>query len=499
MTRVDRQTLPRALWFFLWGAMLLLSSVQVLRCKPAFTGVIDLYLGLLLAAVAGAQLCGRLVFLCNEEVSLSRVLLIAFCAGQLLQFVRPPSPLRGVDFSAYYIAGRVAAEKPRESLYQLPLLADGRMNFNVQVPEASPWHAAASRYHVPFAAPYIYPPLLAVLMKPMAYLSFRSGYLTWTVLTILLVLAAVVLSLRISAVRLNSRVALILGVGLFSYYPLTNNLFFGQVGGLNLFLLVAGVWFLLNRRTWLSALCFAMATAIKLTPILVVPVLIFHRRWRWLFAYSTCLAALIAFSVWQGGWSAYRQFWIEVLPHISNGAPIIENLSVVAFVQEVFLGYAPVAKSPPGTIPYDAGVVSRAVAGAIYLLTLVRFCRRPREQDLVRDLVLMMLLSLVISPVTWTNHFTIAVLPCLYLWNRMPARAAFVLPLWFVLVASDFVEVAHCLVTNHLAQLVLAGLIPGLTLVVIHMALAPRDELLLTAERLEQNGMSQTLTEALSV
>ena len=437
--------------------------------------------------MAGLQILRGVKFLRQQEVALSVVLLVIFCMAQLTQFARttvPPSPNLGFDFSAYYLAAKLVSESPSQSLYQLPLLADGRMNLNVAAPMSSAWHAAVIRYHVPSSAPFIYPPFFAVLMKPFAHLSFASAYLAWNRFTTLLVVWAVVISLSLGGVRIHGKLALILGVGLFSYFPLLISLITGQIGGLILFLLAAGVWLLSRNRIWLSALCFAAATLIKLTPALAIPVLIFHRRWKWLIAYVAWMTALLIFSVWQAGWSVHQQFWHEVMPRISCGAPVCQNFSLMAYVQELFLGHVPVPQSPPSTIPPYACAVSRYVAFAVYCLMLVRFYLRRRDGLLTRDLVVMVLLGIAVSPISWWHHYTIALLPFIYLWCTMRDGGNRTLLALFVAVGSSVVSFAGIALENHFAQLVLAAIIPCLTISLAYLSLA-------SGQRLSSGSYSQ--------
>lgn len=476
-----------ALWFILWTAMLVVSAGNALARTPIFSGNTGFAFSVLLAAIAGIQLILGVKFLGRREVVLSAVLLIVFCAAQLVQracMMGPPFPSRGVDFSAYYIAGKLVSERPSQSLYQLPYLADGRMDLNAEDPESSVWHADAVRYHVPFSAPFIYPPFFAVLMKPFAHLSFASSYAAWNMVTTLLAAGAVLLSLSLGGVKINGRLALILGVGLFSYFPLLIGLICGQIGGLILFLIAAGVWLLSRERIWTSALCFAAATLIKLTPALMVPALIFHRQWKWLMAYGAWMIALLIFSVWQAGWSMHQQFWHEVMPSISCGAPICQNSSMMAYVQELFLGLVPVSHSPL-TLPPYACAVSRLVAFAVYCLMLMRCYLRRREGLLARDIVVMALLGIVVSPISWWHHYTLGLLPFLYLWCKMPARGNRLLLALFVAVATNVVGFTGLSVENHVAQLMLAAIIPGLTIALAYRSLAPGQEALTGGTRIE--------------
>jgi hypothetical protein len=382
----------------------------------------------------------------------------------------PASVSRGIDFSAYYIAGKLVAERPVPSLYVLPLLPDGRLNLNTEVEKTSPWYAAAARYDVPYASPFIYPPLFAVLMKPLAHLSFWNAYLLWSVLTVLLAVAAVALSLQVADVAINGGLALMVGVGLFSYFPLWDNLFFGQAGGLILFLFAAGVLLLKKRETWGSTLCLALATWIKLTPALVVPVLVLHRRWKWLAVYAGWMVALLGFSVWQAGWFAHMQFVREALPSMSCGAPVVTNTTMVAWVQELFLGRVPGAKEAPAFMPAYACSISRVMALLVYCGILVRCFLRRKDGDVVRDVVVIALLSIAISPISWWHHYMLALLPFVYLWNTLGRRR--MLAALAIVVGTNIVGLVALVVTNHAAQLALSAVVPGLVIAVAYGALA---------------------------
>ncbi len=410
-----------------------------------------------------------------------------FCVAQVVGFARAsagPQVKRGVDFSAYYLAGKVLDESPGESIYDLPLYADGRLNLNVEDPAGSRWYADAERFGVPFAAPYIYPPFFAVMMKPLARLPFRTAYLVWTVGTTLAVVGAVLLTLSLAGVRVGAQLAVMLGVGVFSYYPLWDNLFFGQISGVILFLFAAGLWLLVRQRALGSALCFAVATMIKLTPVLVVPVLVIHRRWRWLAAYAVWCAALLGLSVWQTGWGLHAEFLHKALPSMSCGAPVCQNTSVVAFVQEMFLGRVPLSAHPTEVIPAGACAVSRWVALGIYLLILGRVWACRRDGLVVRDVVVIAMLGIAVSPISWWHHSVLDLLPFIYLWGtgvRSRALTALVL-----VVSTNVVGFVALGVGNPAVQLVFAAIVPGLTIAAAWMMLGRGPGA--TAEDFEADG-----------
>lgn len=457
-------------WYVTWSAMASISVIHAL--SHFFSGRFGLVVSLLLVTVASVQRTREQLYLSKRERALIPFVLIIFGFAQVIQSLSNPLANRGRDFGAYYVAAKLMAEIPPQSPYRIPLYSDGRMQFIVPVAPDSSWHAAESHYQVAASMPFIYPPLLAVMLKPLSRLSFETGYQVWKALSACLVLAGVALALNLGGVDLTRRLALILGVGLFSYSPLTYDILLGQTGTIILFLLSISIWLMARGRTTLSAFSFALATLIKLTPVLAIPVLVLHRRWRWLASYALSIAALLAYSVWQSNWQLQHQFWQNVLPSIGCGASVCVNYSTVAFVQELFLGMVPDTMQNPILLPPHACTLSRLVALAVYLWMLIRLYRKKIDADPVRDLVVMVLVGLAVSPISWWHHFTLALLPFLYLWGRDAGQERHLLILITLAVGTNVVSLLIFVTDHHGLQLILASIVPLLTIAVAHRAFA---------------------------
>ncbi|GAC1307478.1 MAG: hypothetical protein NVSMB27_45480 [Ktedonobacteraceae bacterium] len=457
-------------WYVSWGTMACISVLNTLAHLPVVSGPVGSVASFLLIALSIVQIRREQPFLSKLELSLIPIALVLFAFAQVTQSLRKPSSNRGHDFGAYYVAGKLMAESPAESPYRIPLYSDGRMQFIAPVDPGSSWHAAETHYHVASSMPFIYPPLLAVMLKPLSRLSFEAGYQLWKALSVSLLLAGVALALSLGGIHVTRRLSLVLGVALFSYSPFTYDVLLGQTGTLLLFLLSASVWLMARGRTALSAFSFAFATLIKLTPVLAIPVLVLHRRWRWLACYVVWISGLLAYSVWQSSWQIHRQFWQEVLPSIGCGASVCVNYSAVAFVQELFLGTVPDTMEKAILLPPHACNVSRLVALAIYGWMLVRLYRRRSDANPVRDVIVMLLLGLAISPISWWHHFTVALLPFIYLIGRNSRRQKGLLTLLILAVGTNVISLVLFLTNQHAIQLVLASIVPILTIALSYRA-----------------------------
>lgn len=451
--------------------MACIAFVNTVARVGVLSGGRGLILSAALIALTVLQITRGYSFLSEREKTLVPIALVLFGFAQTTQTLRNPGPSRAIDFAAYYVAGKLMAETPARSPYLIPFYADGRMQFIVPALPESAWQAAASEFHVTTSMPFIYPPLVAVMLRPLSHLSFEAGYLVWKGLSVILLLAGIGFALSVSGIALTRTMVVVIAVGVFSYSPVSYDILLGQTGAVLLFLVSGSVWLMVRGRTAVSALGFGLATLIKLTPVMAVPVLVMHRRWKWLGWYAVWLAVLMGYSVWQGGWGIQQQFWREVLPSISCGASVCQNNSGVAWVQELFLGRVPETMDKPILLPAMACAVSRLVAFGIFCLALVRLYKRRIDREPVRDIVAMVLVSLAVSPISWWHHYTVALLPFFYLWGRSRDGQNGLLALITLAVGTNLVVLALWLTGQHALQLMLAGVVPLLTIAVALRAL----------------------------
>ncbi|HKP11644.1 MAG TPA: glycosyltransferase family 87 protein, partial [Blastocatellia bacterium] len=174
--------------------------------------------------------------------------------------------------------------------------------------------------------PYLYPPVLAELMMPMALLPLPAAAYVWFLVS----LAAAVAAARMSAALTDleragdpkaarapashsvvgqagrfaawandltnrrSFIALLVGVILLRF--ILDNFKLGQVNVIIAMLAAAHVYcYVTNRRRW-SVAAIALAVAIKLTPALLIAYHLARRRWRYAIICAACSGALMAAS-----------------------------------------------------------------------------------------------------------------------------------------------------------------------------------------------------------
>jgi alpha-1,2-mannosyltransferase len=327
-----------------------------------------------------------------------------------------------IDFPVFYMGGKVALQGGATPLYNPP--ADRSRGYTILYEfagDATPWAQMARANGFPRSLRYINPPFSAVLMAPLALMPWRWAYLIWQCFIVILAAATIFLALRLlpSALKLET-LALIFMAACF-FFPFRLNLVCGQVNVSILFLWTLGVYLLQRQRPVASALCFALGTVLKVSPVVAVPFLALRRQWRWLGAYVAGVAAFTGISIWRLGWQTHVTWLTAIYPCISSGVGNTSNRSFAGLVNALCgppyintltnIAEWPV---PPGLALFEKACSATMVVGFIF------WCWRKRRdaRGLVDELILLPLVYLLAAPFSWVHHFALAILPLTYLWAK---------------------------------------------------------------------------------
>jgi hypothetical protein len=207
---------------------------------------------------------------------LTRTLVISLYHGA----TAPDSGVAGIDFSVYYNAAH-------------------RLNCGLPLYQYSSQGFA-----------YVYPPLLAVSLKPLACLSFAKAFKAWFALNTVCFLASVWLYSLASRISLRNgvAVALMLVIGL-RFWPTEMSLTFGQPNMI-LLLLLSGVYFAESRNNFkLSAVLIAAAALIKTWMIGLLIYFVIRRNWRAVFLSLATFCAVLIGSFCAVGTKEFAGFW----------------------------------------------------------------------------------------------------------------------------------------------------------------------------------------------
>src|ERR1700761_4722300 len=243
------------------------------------------------------------------------------------------------------------------------------------------------------ALPFTYPPFAAIVFYPLHLLPFDLVAVCWQLGVIAALYGCIVIVLKMLK-QFDPWIAMALTAGAMWLEPLRGTFEYGQIGVL-LMLLV--LWAAYDTRWWLSGLLIGVAAAIKLTPAITGLYLLGVRRWK-----AALFSAVVFFAC-----------ALVALPVVGNqGTSYFDKLLVnpgrVGSVGDVN------AQTWRGVISRIAGhdmVYGPAVLIAIAVtVVLTVFAWRAVNSlsdgdDRLGGLIVVQLMGLMISPISWTHHW----------------------------------------------------------------------------------------------
>ena len=328
---------------------------------------------------------------------------------------------------------------------------DGKNAPKVIAGPGTPIYEAVREYRLRGLGFYIYPPLLADLLVPLAHLGLFQAWKVWLTFNGLLLLGTGYGLTRLLGLRLLSVGAGVLMLALLCFAPVMHCLAVGQVTILLLFLWCWGILLDQEDHELSSAAVFAFAAAIKLTPALVlVPFLLWRRR-RWAGCFLAVFAALLTLcAVWNTPHSLHV-FFTRVTPGMANAIPDTLNFSIAAMTERLMMalhgGAYDKLLDTPSTfdhpffegLPHSIFLAGKAVS-TLFLISILGLLtrRRQRAHRGERMLVLSIFgfVSAIVSPVSWLNAYAVAFLAFAVLWYEVLTIPTS----WFYLLSLTYVS-----------------------------------------------------------
>ncbi|MBN1250308.1 MAG: DUF2029 domain-containing protein [Anaerolineae bacterium] len=207
-----------------------------------------------------------------------------------------------MDFAAFYTAGEAlnaGLDPYRSHIFRSPPIWDGVDLFQ---------HSR-----------FLYPPLVATLFQPVAWLPYSVAKAAWMVVSLLTLAIALILAMRVAGVRLSDNAAWATWLVALVFHPLLTFLERGQIDSITLLLVTAGIVLLgRRRREGIAGLLFALATLLKLHAVLLVPFLVVQKRWRALASYAAGGVLLLLLSLLLNGPTLLVQYATVEFPRISE-------------------------------------------------------------------------------------------------------------------------------------------------------------------------------------
>ena len=246
-----------------------------------------------------------------------------------------------------------------------------------------------------FPLPFTYPPFAALVFYPLTKLPFAVVALAWQLGIIAALFCVVRVSQRLIGVASASAAMLWTAVGIWTE-PLRSTFDYGQV---NVILVLAALWAAYSTRWWVSGLLVGVAAGIKLTPAITGVYLAGIRRWSAAVFAALVFAGTVGLSIAVIGPQA-RYYFTDLLGDASRVGPIGTsfNQSWRGGISRILghdAGYGPLVLAGIAVSTVLAVLAWRALANA----------GGGGDRDPLGSLLVVQLMGLLISPISWTHHW----------------------------------------------------------------------------------------------
>jgi hypothetical protein len=260
--------------------------------------------------------------------------------------------------------------------------------------------ALASPDHRP-VYPYLYPPFIASIWRPLTSLDPDPAHLLWV--AVQTVLAAANAALLWSLIRPRShRGAWLLGfLALHAVCgPLVSTLRLGQINVLLGSLVFGALACERSGRATCAGILLSLSILTKLTPAIFLVDLFWRRRWRAILACGATTLVCVSSSILLDG----PGVWASFLARAASPLPFNSPSSLGGAIEAV--------GRPIGLQRSTAGAISVAVLIAVGWRLLRNFPRLAHERDApVPMWSALTLFGLLAFPLTWHHHYYMALLP----------------------------------------------------------------------------------------
>jgi hypothetical protein len=321
----------------------------------------------------------------------------------------------GADLAPLLIAARLFADGRADALYAYdPGFLD--------IFDNATWVAAAEAagYKPAFYYGYLYPPLWAALLSPLAC---RTDFATFYWIVAPLNVAALGGAMLVAAVQWNPKflrpLPLLLGlVAVCASWPAFLTLGLAQVQPVVILLVVIAMAASQRGTPALAGVTLALAAAIKLVPLVIALYWLCTRRASCALWFAAIGGGLAVMSVALAGWSSHEAF-IAALMRAGAGYPAVrENQSIIAWLGEI---------GSPGTKgftvpikPMPAWVSAAVLIGAGVLMSAVVRLAKPYKDDDALAMAALFLIATLASPMAWTHYLIFLVVPLIILSKTRP-------------------------------------------------------------------------------
>lgn len=325
-----------------------------------------------------------------------------------------------MDFNVYYAAGALVRSGHATEIY---IGADRGVDpQEVWATAGLPIGQVALAHGLPGVGLYVYPPLLADLTAPLTILPLPQAANLWLALNLALLLLTAVLLARLFDFPLLSPHAALLVIAALAFTPALQALTLGQITITLLLLWAEGLLLYRTGHPLSAGAVFALAAALKLTPVLVLLPFVLWRAWRVVGGFLFAALLMAAFCLAINSPPVVLSYFTRVLPAMARATPDYSNYSLTVAAARLWtaLGSSTLAPRPAllASTAIHAGKLTVLTVLGLMVWLITRLGPRIRPSDRMVVLALLGLLAPILSPVSWFHAYATAFIAFAFLWRE---------------------------------------------------------------------------------
>ena len=269
---------------------------------------------------------------------------------------------------------------------------------------------------------YVNIPILALFFYPLALLNKYAAVIIFTILGIIAVIATCYLLIK--GLKLTGWEAIAV-IGIFVINgPLYHSIWYGNLTHFVLLMLLIAVIGLKRKQDFLVGVLLAIAALIKLPLFLFGIYFALRKRWQVVASYSLTLLLLGSASLLLFGFELHW-VWLHHIGRFANKAIVAYNIqSVDGFLARLLLNtHNELRNWNPIAVDNNFKLILTTLKLILLGITVWIFWRKKTptttEQENL-EFSIILCLSLLISPISWTHYYTFLLIPfSLYIGNKL--------------------------------------------------------------------------------
>jgi hypothetical protein len=328
-----------------------------------------------------------------------------------------PEGSRSRDFAMYYL-GALGISQSRNFYYDWAYYIRGKLQDHPYItmdgndPDPGYLDRQLVSRNIGRIPPYTYPPIWYIFCLPLLVFSWEGAFDVFLILNQIFLTMAILCLFRNQIINISSSGFLLLSGLVLYFFPVIRTVSGGQVNLLILLLISCALYSLKNKRDIHAGILLALATAIKMHPVLLIGYCALRKRYVVVLSALLCFIVLMGFSTLVVGLEVMQVYYLEVLPKwASNLRAHDMNISIAGFISRLFVGYKWL--SAPFNNPGLARILISISSITTLLFLVILFFRRSNLYHNVIELEFSLVIIATALISTWTldHHLVLLLIP----------------------------------------------------------------------------------------